>query len=399
MSETPFLKIENLGVTRAGAPRALLERFSLALAPGESIVLLGETGCGKEALMRVLGGLPERGEQVTGTVQFGDGAAQRAGRKLHHAPRTAYLPGPYAGPLSPNASVLSQLVRVLAKRLGAPRSSARAELELALGRMAAAPGIDALDARPSDLEPDVIAWGLFAAAFAQTPELILADHPVAGIAPLEMRALAYALQRGTEAARLRADLCRDGNRSGFRAGCAHACHAPWPHRRRGAGGPPCHGPGARLHPHAVPRHGRSRDAAAAQCGTRRAGAADLRSRNSAPPGRPAGPDRESELRIAPRRGAGAGRRGRIGPPRAGTPDHRARPPAHRPDRARCRRHRHPLRHHADASAAAHRLHHRRRRRARSAHDDLGHGGRAIARASEAAAATSWRAIARPRSSA
>jgi peptide/nickel transport system ATP-binding protein len=194
MSETPFLRIENLGVTRAGAPRPLLERFSLALAPGESVVLLGETGCGKEVLLRVLGGLPERGEQVTGTMRFGDGAAQRAGRKLHHAPRTAYLPGPYAGPLSPNASVLSQLVRVLAKRLDAPRSSARAELELALGRMAAAPGIDALDARPSDLEPHVIAWGLFATAFAQTPELVLADHPVAGIAPLEMRALAYALR-------------------------------------------------------------------------------------------------------------------------------------------------------------------------------------------------------------
>jgi len=198
--ETPFLRIEDLGVARSGAPRAVLERFSLTLAPGETIVLLGESGCGKEALMRVLGGQPERGVQVTGTLQFGDGAVQRANRKLHHAPRTAYLPGPHARPLSPNASVLSQLVRVLAKRLRAPASSARAELELALGRMAEAPVLEALDALPGDLDSDTIAWGLFAAAFAQTPELVLADHPLAGIPPLKLRSLARAL--GAEQKRL-----------------------------------------------------------------------------------------------------------------------------------------------------------------------------------------------------
>ena len=194
VSETPLLRIENLGVTKSGAARPVLERFSLTLAAGETIVLLGEAGCGKEALMRVLAGLPERGEQVTGTLQFGDGAARAASKKPHHAPRIAYLPGAYAHPFSPHASVLSQLVRVLAKRLDTPTSSARAELELALGRMAGAPTIPALDALPGALDADAIAWGLIAAAFAQTPELVLADHPLAGIAPLKMRALAHALK-------------------------------------------------------------------------------------------------------------------------------------------------------------------------------------------------------------
>ena len=192
-SGTPFLRIEDLDVVRNGAPRRALERFSLTLAPGETIVLLGETGCGKEALMRVLGGRPERGEQVTGTLQFGDGAVQRANRKLLHAPRIAYLPGAHARPLSPNATVSSQLMRVLAKRLRAPASSARAELELALGRMPEAPALHTLDALPGDLESETIAWGLLAAAFAQTPELVLADHPLAGIQPLKLRILARAL--------------------------------------------------------------------------------------------------------------------------------------------------------------------------------------------------------------
>ncbi len=193
-SATPFLHIEALGVSRPGAPRPALDRFSLTIEKGETVVLLGESGCGKEALMRVLGGLPERGARLSGTLAFAGGTPQRAGRHLHHAPPTAFLPGPRAAPLSPNATVLSQLVRVLARRLRAPRPSARAELELALGRMAAAPALQALDALPGRLEADVIAWGLLATAFAQTPEFVLADHPLAGLAPLRARALAQAIK-------------------------------------------------------------------------------------------------------------------------------------------------------------------------------------------------------------
>lgn len=195
MSEAePILRIQDLHVTRNGAPRAALERFSLALEPGETVVLLGETGCGKEALMRVLGGLAESGEQISGTLQFGASAPERAGRKLHHALRIAYLPGPQARPLSPNATVASQLVRVLTRKLGAPASSARAELELALSRMPAAPTLAALDRPPDALHAEIMVWGLFALAFAQTPELVLADHPLAGIAPSKRRVLVEALK-------------------------------------------------------------------------------------------------------------------------------------------------------------------------------------------------------------
>ncbi|MDE3115465.1 MAG: ATP-binding cassette domain-containing protein, partial [Pseudomonadota bacterium] len=152
-----------------------------------------EANCGKEALMRVLGGVPLRSDQIGGTLQFGAAEPERAGRRPLLA-RVAYLPGPRARPLYPNASVLSQLVRVLARRLGMPRSGARAELELALGRMPGAPAPAELDKRPAKLDAATIAWGLFAAAFAQTPDLVLADHPLTGIAPVKMRAFVAALK-------------------------------------------------------------------------------------------------------------------------------------------------------------------------------------------------------------
>ncbi len=189
----PFLRLQDIQVGRRGAPRPELDRFSLMLSAGETVVLLGEAGCGKEALMRVLGGVPLRSDQVSGTLQLGEAQPERAGRRPFMA-RVAYLPGPRAHPLYPNATVLSQLVRVLARRLGMPRNGARAELELALGRMPAAPTPAELDKRPAQLDAATVAWGLFAAAFAQTPELVLADHPLTGIAPVKLCAFIEALK-------------------------------------------------------------------------------------------------------------------------------------------------------------------------------------------------------------
>ena len=70
---TPILEIEDLCVsyfTRAGEIPAIVD-FSLTLAPGESVGLVGESGCGKStvamAIMRYLGG---NGDIVGGAVRF-----------------------------------------------------------------------------------------------------------------------------------------------------------------------------------------------------------------------------------------------------------------------------------------------------------------------------------------
>ena len=187
------LQIDDLRVARGAAGRAELERFSLSLEPGETVVLLGEAGSGKEAIMRVLGGLPEPGYEISGTLKFPNGEAERASRHTRPHPRAAWLPGPYPSPFNPHATVLSQLSRVLARKLGVPLASGEAELNVVLRRLDGAPALDALDAPPGDLRGETIAWGLFAMAFAQTPELLLADHPLSGLAPLHARALVAAL--------------------------------------------------------------------------------------------------------------------------------------------------------------------------------------------------------------
>ena len=180
------LEIKDLTVTHAGAAKPELDHFSLALNAGE-------TGSGKEALFRALCGAPEHGERISGTIQFGQAALDMKMNRQHSGLRVAYLPSAASGVLSPNAGVLSQLSRILARKLGNPRSSAKEELRIALGRIDGAPPLVALRPRPGAIDADSLVFGFLATAMAQTPDLVLADHVLAQLSPTRARAVADAL--------------------------------------------------------------------------------------------------------------------------------------------------------------------------------------------------------------
>src|ERR1700683_5289352 len=189
----PVLALKEFTIRREGAARPELDRFALAIERGETVIMLGEADAGKDALMSALAGAPLAAETLTGSVQFGIGAAVSADRLSAMPLRLAYLPGPAGQPLSMQASVASQLSRVIARKTSIPRASALAELGLVLQRLKGAPSAEALDRSTADLDLDVVAWGLLAAAFAATPELLLVDHFLVGLPPTSARALARAL--------------------------------------------------------------------------------------------------------------------------------------------------------------------------------------------------------------
>jgi ABC-type glutathione transport system ATPase component len=62
-----------------------------------------------------------------------------------------------------------------------------------LQRLKGAPPPEALDKSPATIDPDILAWGLLAASFAATPELLLVDHLLVGLPPTSARTLARAL--------------------------------------------------------------------------------------------------------------------------------------------------------------------------------------------------------------
>jgi peptide/nickel transport system ATP-binding protein len=189
----PLLALKDITIRRDGDARPELDRFSLAIERNETVIMLGEADAGKDALMRALAGAPLPGEIISGTVQFGMGAAMNAAGLSQPPVRLAYLPGPAARPLSAHATAATQLARVVGRKTSIPRASAHSELGAVLQRLTGAPGIGALEKSPTALDPDALAWGLMAAAFAAAPELLLIDHFLVGIPPTSARLLARAL--------------------------------------------------------------------------------------------------------------------------------------------------------------------------------------------------------------
>ncbi len=192
MSESrPIVEVQDLGVARDGVTE--LEKISFKLDGGETLVVLGDAASGKDALLRVLGGYAQRGDACSGTVKLGDGVALPAEKRGKPHLRIVYLAAAADAPLNPHAGVVSQLSRVIARRHGSPRASAREELRIALERFAAAPPFADLKKRPGELDAMAISWALLAAAMAQAPDLLIADHAFGDLTPRAIRSIVTTL--------------------------------------------------------------------------------------------------------------------------------------------------------------------------------------------------------------
>jgi peptide/nickel transport system ATP-binding protein len=188
--EAPIAELKDVTVTQSGRPSPELDHFSLAIAAREVVVMLGEHGSGKEAVLRVLAQAPAREDNVSGVLSW-RGAG--SGRRERNAVRVAWLPSPGSRPLSPHADAASQLVRIVARKLSIPRAGALAELRGAVAKLKGAPAFETFEKKPAALSQTELAWGLLAATVAQTPDLVLADHAVGDLGPTSARALTLAL--------------------------------------------------------------------------------------------------------------------------------------------------------------------------------------------------------------
>lgn len=188
----PILELKELSIARGGVVE--LENLSCKLDRGETLIVLGDDRSGKDALLRLLGGFAERADDISGTIKLGAGDEQAASRKMRSPIRIAYLPSTESAPFNPHASVASQLARVVARRHESPRDTGREELRLALEKLPGAPDFAVLEQKPAALSAVTLTWALLAAALAQSPDLLIADHAFAGLTPTEVRAVIAALQ-------------------------------------------------------------------------------------------------------------------------------------------------------------------------------------------------------------
>lgn len=185
--DVPILEIDNLCVsyfTRGGEVPAVID-FSLSLMPGESVGLVGESGCGKStvamAIMRYLGA---NGGIVDGTVRFkGQDMASLSAAELR-ALRGSQIAMVYQEPmaaLNPALTIGTQLAEVPMTHAGASADEAY-DLAVEMLRDVELPDPErVMGAYPHQISGGQQQRVVIAMALLGRPALLLLDEPTTAL--------------------------------------------------------------------------------------------------------------------------------------------------------------------------------------------------------------------------
>ncbi|GGF26605.1 ABC transporter ATP-binding protein [Youhaiella tibetensis] len=187
MTETPFLSLRGIGKTYAlgrshfGGPQRFLhavDDVTLDVRRGETLGLVGESGCGKSSLARVIMQL----ERPTAGTMAMDGIdpTQLGRRALKDARRNFQMifQDPYAS-LNPRMKVRAIIAEVLRNYRTGSEDEIAARVEELAGQVGL--GRHLLDRFPHELSGGQCQRIGIARAIALKPRLIVADEPVSAL--------------------------------------------------------------------------------------------------------------------------------------------------------------------------------------------------------------------------
>lgn len=157
----------------------VLRGIELALAPGRTLGLVGESGAGKSMLGRAIARqLPDNFIVSAGSLEF-DGADLLAMPAARHrallGPRIAFIPQEPMTALNPVRTIGAQFIEHL-RRLGVPKAECRARAVAALDEVRLANATAVMDKYAFQLSGGMCQRVMIAMAFAGNPALVISDE-------------------------------------------------------------------------------------------------------------------------------------------------------------------------------------------------------------------------------
>lgn len=177
-----LLQIADLRVAFDGVPT--LRGINLTLARGESLGMVGESGCGKSVTWLAALGLLTQRAKVTGSVRL-------AGEELLHAPASrldkarggqiAMIFQDPASALNPVHTVGDQIIETLRLHRGMDHRTALAEARRLLDQVGIPDAARRLGAYPHEFSGGQNQRVMIAMALAGQPDILIADEPTTAL--------------------------------------------------------------------------------------------------------------------------------------------------------------------------------------------------------------------------
>src|SRR6186997_904249 len=185
---TPLVDVENLRVVFHGDRGRIthaVESVSFDLAPGVTLGLVGESGCGKSVTaLAIMGLLPKGSAEVSGRVSF-DGnnlldLTDAAMRDLRGDRLAMIFQEPMTS-LNPSYTIGDQIIEVLVRHRGLSDAQARDKAIALLKRAGIPSPVERIDDYPHKLSGGMRQRAMIAIALACDPELLIADEPTTAL--------------------------------------------------------------------------------------------------------------------------------------------------------------------------------------------------------------------------